>query len=297
MTSRAEKNKKQSESIIKEEKRKKNKKRNSIIIKILISFIVITSSTYLYMRHIATSGIIVKEYSLTYDNLPIEFDGLKVIQLSDIAYGSTIYTKELKTIVKKINSIKPDIIIFTGGLIDPDYPISKGEKESLITILNSLEASIGKYSILSSKDKSNTHDIINNTDFHILENSYELIYYKGMNPIILIGIKNSQDIDKAYSYYQEKNSNKEIFNITITSNKELVKPIIKPIYRQNIIMTNDNGSLIKIPFANNYKDRYLQNNTDVFVSSGIGTDKTKVRLFNRPSINFYRLNSNEQKEN
>jgi len=289
MTSRTEKNKKQSDNIIKEEKKNKNKKRNIIIITILVILITLFISLYSYMRFIATSGLIVKEYSLSYNNLPNEFDGLKIIQIGKLYYGSTINESELDNIIKKINSIKPDIIIFTGELLSEEHIKNQTESESLIASLNKLEATIGKYAVLSSNDKSIANNIMNNTDFSILEDNYELIYYKGMIPIMLTGIK-SNNIDNAYSYYNEENSNKNIFNITITSDKNLIDQITKKNYKPNIIMTNDNGSLIKIPFIDDYKEKYIINEIDVFVSSGLGTDKYELRFFNRPSINFYRIN-------
>ena len=41
-----------------------------------------------------------------------------------------------------------------------------------------------------------------------------------------------------------------------------------------------------------YKNHYLINNTDMYISSGIGTTKFKYRLFNKPSVNLYRLTKN-----
>jgi len=293
MTSRTEKNKEQADEIINEEKRVKSKKRNTKITIVTVILITILTLTYSYMRFIATSGIIVKEYSLSYDNLPIEFDGIKVIQLSKINYGSTINKQELNDITKKINYIKPDIIIFTGDLLSEDYKSSKQENETLIKSLNNLEATIGKYAVLSNNDKSVANNIMNNTDFQILEDSYELIYHKGVKPIILMGIKSKNNIDVSSSYYKEETSNKNIFNITITSDKKLINQIMQNDYRQNIIMTNDNESPIKIPFVTDYKETYTINNTNIFVSSGLGTSINKLRLFNRPSINFYRINVND----
>ena len=290
MTSRTEKNKKQADEIINEEKRVKNHKRNKKITIITIILITIITLSYSYMRFIATSGIIVKEYSLNYDNLPIEFDGIKIIQLSKINYGSTINDEELRNAINKINSIKPDIIIFTGELLSEDYKSNKQDNELLIKNLNNLEATIGKYAVLSNNDKSIANNIMNNTDFHILEDNYELIYHKGTKPIILTGIKSKNNIEEAHSYYNEQNSNKNIFSITITSNKSLINQIINPEYRQNIIMTNDNESAIKIPFVTDSKEAYTTKNTNIFISTGLGTSINKLRLFNRPSINFYRIN-------
>ena len=38
--------------------------------------------------------------------------------------------------------------------------------------------------------------------------------------------------------------------------------------------------------------RYKVGDTDLYISSGLGTSLYKFRLFNRPSINFYRITNN-----
>ena len=38
-----------------------------------------------------------------------------------------------------------------------------------------------------------------------------------------------------------------------------------------------------------YKEHYTLDDTELYISSGIGTSAINFRFFNRPSINFYRL--------
>ena len=50
------------------------------------------------------------------------------------------------------------------------------------------------------------------------------------------------------------------------------------------------GAIILPNHAKNYyKPHYKINDTDLFISSGIGTSNFNFRLFNRPSFNLYRL--------
>ena len=83
--------------------------------------------------------------------------------------------------------------------------------------------------------------------------------------------------------------------------------IHEPDYINNIDYSNFNLILaghshngqVKLPFVGGiilpngakkyYKEYYKLNNTDLYISSGIGTSQISFRLFNRPSINFYRL--------
>ena len=41
---------------------------------------------------------------------------------------------------------------------------------------------------------------------------------------------------------------------------------------------------------NTYNNYYKVNNTNLYISSGLGESNINFRLFNKPSINFYRIN-------
>jgi predicted MPP superfamily phosphohydrolase len=52
----------------------------------------------------------------TSGKLPDSFNGLKVVHLSDL--HSKLFGKDQSIIASKIRKIKPDLIVFTGDLID-----------------------------------------------------------------------------------------------------------------------------------------------------------------------------------
>ena len=50
------------------------------------------------------------------------------------------------------------------------------------------------------------------------------------------------------------------------------------------------GAIIKPKGATKYYDEYYDlGKTELFISSGLGTSTIDLRLFNKPSFNFYRL--------
>ncbi|MBT3254415.1 MAG: metallophosphoesterase [Candidatus Marinimicrobia bacterium] len=51
-------------------------------------------------------------------NLPAEFQGLKIAQVSDLHVGPTIKADYARTVVDQVNSLQPDIIFFTGDMVD-----------------------------------------------------------------------------------------------------------------------------------------------------------------------------------
>jgi uncharacterized protein len=81
-------------------------------------------------------------------NLPDAFKGLKIIQLSDIHSGSFTATEPIMRAIEKINNEQPDLIFFTGDLVNN---VAK-EMEPYIDIFSKLQAKEGVYSILGNHD-------------------------------------------------------------------------------------------------------------------------------------------------
>jgi predicted MPP superfamily phosphohydrolase len=81
-------------------------------------------------------------------NLPAAFNGLKILQISDIHSGSFVSASPLEEAVKIINEQKPDIIFFTGDLVN-DKAI---EVEPFMDVLSKVKAPLGVYSTLGNHD-------------------------------------------------------------------------------------------------------------------------------------------------
>jgi predicted MPP superfamily phosphohydrolase len=91
----------------------------------------------------------VKRLSLSFNNLPSSFNGMKIVQISDLHLGSfTGNIHKLEPAIKIINKLEPDYIFFTGDLINT----FADEAEEFIPLLKSLDAKCGKYSILGNHD-------------------------------------------------------------------------------------------------------------------------------------------------
>ena len=87
--------------------------------------------------------------SIEFDNLPDSFNGIKIVQLSDIHVGSFFDNhKEIEIAIKKVNDLKPDYIFFTGDMVN-NYA---WELDGWEEIIGKLKAKHGKYSILGNHD-------------------------------------------------------------------------------------------------------------------------------------------------
>ncbi len=90
----------------------------------------------------------VMKHTLEFDDLPEEFEGFRITQISDIHSGSFDDKKKLEYGIDLINQQKSDVILFTGDLVNNHA----GEMEPWVETFKKLHAPMGKYSILGNHD-------------------------------------------------------------------------------------------------------------------------------------------------
>ena len=94
-------------------------------------------------------SLIEVKQELYFDELPQQLEGLKIVQLSDIHLGSfNKNPKLLKETVNIINEIKPDLLLFTGDMVNN----FADEMEGFESYLTELSAKYGKYAIQGNHD-------------------------------------------------------------------------------------------------------------------------------------------------
>jgi len=85
---------------------------------------------------------------LDFANLPQAFRGLRVVQLSDIHSGSFTDKEAVMRGVQKVLELKPDLILFTGDLVNN---IAE-EMKDYMDVFDKLHAPMGVYSVLGNHD-------------------------------------------------------------------------------------------------------------------------------------------------
>lgn len=90
----------------------------------------------------------VKRLKLAYANLPQAFKGLKIIHISDIHSGSFTDKTAVEKGISKVISENPDLILFTGDLVND----RASEMESYMDSFNQLKAPLGVFSTLGNHD-------------------------------------------------------------------------------------------------------------------------------------------------
>ena len=268
--------------------------RVKIIVKILIIVVLIISLTVVYGVNIGSKALVVREYKVESTKLDESFNGFKIIQVSDINYNGN--HRLLNSTIKKIKELKPDLLVFTGDLVSEDYTLTEDDSKYIVESFNSIEPSSGKYAIYGNNDLrvSNIRTMLEESNFKVINNQNDLIYFNSDNPMNIIGIETMYNglykINKE-DYYED------MFNVLLLHEPDIVKELN---YSPDIILAGHSlNGLIRIPKvgclykpkgATTYCDRYYKlDNSELFVSGGIGTNTIDIRLFNHPSINLFRL--------
>lgn len=156
----------------------------------------------------------IKHVSLSFPNLPIAFKELKIIHISDIHAGSFTNKKAVHKGVQMILDTNPDIILFTGDLVNDRAT----EMDDYIEIFSKLKAPMGVYSTLGNHDYGDytswkTEEAKKNNlaqlkavhqkmGWHLLLNEH-VVLEKNNQHIALIGIENWGA--KAFSKYGKLN--------------------------------------------------------------------------------------------
>ena len=90
----------------------------------------------------------VVKHKLSFDNLPSSFKGLKIIHISDIHSGSLLDKAAVEKGIKMIVEQKPDVIFFTGDLVNDRAT----EMDGYMDLFSKITAPMGVYSSLGNHD-------------------------------------------------------------------------------------------------------------------------------------------------
>ena len=190
----------------------------------------------------------VRRLSLKYSNLPANFRGLKIVQISDIHTGSFDNHAAVQHGIDLINKENADLVFFTGDLVNN---MAKEVDDTYKKIFAGVRAKMGVYSILGNHDYGDymqwptPEAKINNLNtlkqlhadmgWRLLLNEHVLLQ-KGTEEIALLGIENWSakmnfarygSLAHAYAGLQDKNS---MFKILLSHDPSHWDAEVKPNY-------------------------------------------------------------------
>lgn len=258
----------------------------------------------IYSRFVGTIGLQTKEFVITTNRLGSQ-DGIKIVHFSDLHYKKVITEKRVQDLIREINRNKPDIVIFSGDLVDDDYEMKNQDIHFLIQEFSKIEAKYGVYAVLGDMDYQEEEMVRNiyiQSHVTLLKNETTFIYNDQNEKIWLAGmgsyLKKDQDIDLVLSSVTDE----RLYKILVVHEPDGIIDIFKKIPDVDLFLGGHtiHGS-INLPIVRNlllpdgskkyYKEKDLTKKDHIYISNGIGVNHINFRLFNRPSIYLYRIRS------
>jgi uncharacterized protein len=272
-----------------------------------MGFFIVTSFGIFIGRY----QVIVEEQSLYFDNLPQQLDSFKIVQISDIHLGSFKNDPSvLREMVRKIEILQPDLLLFTGDIVN-----NFGEEmNGFEPYLAQLSARYGKYAIQGNHDygdyyewpdsvskRNNLNQIehgLANAGFKLLLNQWDKIMVKDTS-FALIGVENWGQ--RPFPQYANLNAAmngipSNLFKILMTHDPAHWDAIVVP--QTDIPLTlsgHTHGGQLGIKMAGiefspiyfvqkHWGGLYESDNQYLYVNRGIGTIGFLGRIEMKPEI-------------
>ena len=258
----------------------------------------------------------VKEVELFYSDLPEAFDGYRIVQFSDFhvgTYGSD--TTFVSEVVDAINRLKPDVIFFTGDIVNRRTV----ELPPFVPVLSRLEAPDGVLSIMGNHDYGDysewpspqakranlrwMHQLQEEMGWDLILNATRWLR-RGGDSIAVVGVENwgdppftvYGDLKRAYPTVGDS-----IFKILLTHNPAHWVEEVEPCDTANIALTlsgHTHAMQIEVggwsPAKYRYPTwggRYTASDSvrDLYVNIGVGAVALPMRIGATPEITVFTL--------
>lgn len=175
--------------------------RRRFVSQLALGLAAIPFASFLYGIYRGKYNFRVLNYTLHFDDLPDEFDGFRLTQISDIHSGSFDNPRKVEYAIDLINEQESDIIVFTGDMVNNKAEEMLPYKD----MFKKLNARDGMYSVLGNHDygdyirweseeikRKNLEDLIGiqkEIGFDVLLNENRYIERNGER-IAIVGVEN-----------------------------------------------------------------------------------------------------------
>lgn len=244
------------------------------------------------------------EIDVPIDNLPEEMEGFRIAQFSDLHIGPTIKRSFVETVVQTIKEAKPDLIAFTGDLVDGTVAELLDDVEPL----RSLNAPYGKYFVTGNHEYySGVFPWINKAKelgFQVLLNENKLLDING-GRLTLAGVTDYSAGPGNHNHVSDPwraidNAPADSIKVLMAHQPKNIHAAAKAGYDLQISGHTHGGQFIPWNFMTRLAQPYISGlnrheKTWIYVNHGTGYWGPPLRLGVRSEITILRLARNTEK--
>ena len=238
--------------------------------------------------------IVPQEVTFTSTDLPAAFDGLRIVQVSDL-HGKE-FGRDSASLLRAVADQEPDLIAITGDLVDlkTDWSILPPLLEGLSDIAPSYFVT-GNHEWTLRQNLPAALDMIRSCGVTVLENQFLILERDGAE-IALCGIHDPNgraDQKTPQELFSEVPEG--LFTLLLAHRNEHRQDYLE--YDLTLV-GHAHGGIVRLPFTDGLVDTQmdwfpsytngfyeLESGATMFVSRGLGeTPRFGLRLFNRPHL-------------
>ncbi|GGE67430.1 metallophosphoesterase [Priestia taiwanensis] len=259
---------------------------------------------YAYARKIEPILLDIVEHDILSTYLPPTFNGVKILQFSDTHLSDYYTLHQLDKLVETINEQKPDIVIFSGDLID-NFQTYK-EADDVAPILKKIHAPLGKFSIYGNHDHGGYgtqkyRQIMEDADFRLLVDETVRISHSSGSSINVAGLDDFM-LGKPKIEQTLESMNKQDFNLLLIHEPDIADRVKGyPIDLQ--LSGHSHGGQVQVPFYGPvitpplgqkyvegfYTIPHSSTRMKLYVNRGIGTVHVPCRFLCMPELTIFTL--------
>ncbi|WP_036781003.1 metallophosphoesterase [Pontibacillus chungwhensis] len=269
----------------------------------VLSLFGIGGGTYYYARHIEPSMLTVQEEVIESSRIPSSFHNKRILQFSDTHIGFHYDLAQFEKLVTSIQAQQPDLLLFTGDLIDAPDEVPTLTFEKVATILSRLDAPMGKFWIYGNHDHGGygteiIADTMKKAGFQLLQNSQTLIEEQG-NQILLAGLDDVM-LGRPNIANALQGRERDFFTLLLCHEPDYAESVKQ--YEVDVQLSgHSHGGQVQIPFIGHLitpplAERYVEGwyktgnyPLSIYVSRGIGTTREPYRFLCRPEYTIHTL--------
>ena len=264
-----------------------------------IGILVLISGIVVYGLEVEPRLLITKEIDLR----DSKEEQIKIVAFGDTQLGEYYGIDDLKKVVNKINDQKPDIVVFSGDLLD--HAATYQNMEQVKLLLAEIETTRGKFAIYGNHDYGGGGhryyvDIMTQSGFKVLKNE-KVVVSKGNRKVSIFGLDDVLLGKPDYNRLKSDIENDGSYNILLVHEPDYVERIGE-IPTNLIVSGHSHGGQVRVPFygqliKNKGAIKYTkglydladEGNGKLFVTSGLGNTKMKFRMGNIPEIIVFQI--------
>ncbi|WP_338451888.1 metallophosphoesterase [Niallia oryzisoli] len=270
----------------------------------LLTLFATGAGGYYYAREIEPRLLDINRYTIKHSLIPKSFNNFKIVQFSDTHLGFQYTIKQLDKLVDRINRLQPDMVFFTGDLMDEPnkYPNS----DQIIPSLSKINAPFGKFAIYGNHDHGGYgtdiyKNIMDKSGFILLQNAAQEIKLLDDSRIHLIGLDDAM-LGKPDLANATVNLPPDTYKILLAHEPDIAELAIdKGIHLQ--LSGHSHGGQVKIPFIGAlitppyselyyegfYELGHAQTPLTLYVNRGLGTTRLPFRFLSKPELTLFTL--------